>query len=89
MAVFVTLFEHLLPLLIVRRDPERVLMLLLPSFDLDRSIAAARSRARWSASSRPCGGSVRPPRPLPETRRRTMPVGKRHTPSWRLASTKD
>jgi putative hemolysin len=34
MAVFVTLFEHLLPLLIVRRDPERVLMFLLPSFDL-------------------------------------------------------
>ncbi len=34
MAIFVTLFEHLFPLLIVRRDPERILMILLPSFDL-------------------------------------------------------
>jgi CBS domain containing-hemolysin-like protein len=34
MAVFVTLFEHLIPLLIVRRDPARVLDYLMPSFDL-------------------------------------------------------
>jgi CBS domain containing-hemolysin-like protein len=33
MAVFVTLFEHVLPLLIVRRNPEKVLGYLLPSFD--------------------------------------------------------
>jgi CBS domain containing-hemolysin-like protein len=33
-AVFVTVFEHVLPLLIVRRNPERVLSYLLPSFDL-------------------------------------------------------
>jgi putative hemolysin len=33
MAAFVTVFEHLIPLLIVRRDPEAVLNLLLPSFD--------------------------------------------------------
>jgi CBS domain containing-hemolysin-like protein len=32
MAVFVGVFEHLVPLLIVRSDPERVLDLLLPSF---------------------------------------------------------
>jgi putative hemolysin len=32
MAVFVTLFEHLVPLLIVRRSPEKVLDYLLPSF---------------------------------------------------------
>ena len=30
---FVLLTEHLVPLLIVRRDPERVLLVLLPSFD--------------------------------------------------------
>jgi putative hemolysin len=34
MAVFVIVFEHLLPLLIVRSDPERVLDFLLPSFGL-------------------------------------------------------
>ncbi len=32
-AVFILLAEHLLPLLVVRRDPERVLELLLPSFE--------------------------------------------------------
>jgi CBS domain containing-hemolysin-like protein len=34
MAAFVIVFEHLLPLLIVRRDPEKVLDWLLPSFSL-------------------------------------------------------
>jgi putative hemolysin len=33
MVAFVTVFEHLLPLLIVRRNPEAVLHFLLPSFD--------------------------------------------------------
>ena len=33
MVAFVTVFEHLVPLLIVRRNPERVLHFLLPSFD--------------------------------------------------------
>ena len=33
MAAFVTVFEHLIPLLIVRRNPEAVLNVLLPSFD--------------------------------------------------------
>jgi len=33
-AVFILVFEHVLPLLIVRRNPERVLELLLPPFDL-------------------------------------------------------
>ena len=32
MAAFVIVFEHLLPLLIARRDPERVLEFLMPSF---------------------------------------------------------
>jgi CBS domain containing-hemolysin-like protein len=31
--VFVLIAEHLIPLLIIRRDPERVLEILLPSFD--------------------------------------------------------
>jgi CBS domain containing-hemolysin-like protein len=33
MGIFVFVFEHLIPLLIVRRNPERVLWFLLPSFD--------------------------------------------------------
>lgn len=33
-AAFVLVCEHLIPLLIVRRDPERVLEVLLPSFDV-------------------------------------------------------
>jgi putative hemolysin len=32
-AVFILLFEHVLPMLIMRRNPERVLELLLPPFD--------------------------------------------------------
>ena len=34
MAGFVLVFEHLLPLLIARQDPERVLITLLPSFNV-------------------------------------------------------
>ena len=34
MAGFVIVFEHLLPLLMVRRDPEQVLIRLLPTFKL-------------------------------------------------------
>jgi putative hemolysin len=33
-AVFILVFEHVLPLLIVRRNPEKVLELLLPPFDM-------------------------------------------------------
>jgi putative hemolysin len=33
-AVFILVFEHVLPLLIVRRNPERMLELLLPPFDV-------------------------------------------------------
>ena len=33
-AVFMLIFEHVLPMLIVRRNPERVLELLLPPFDV-------------------------------------------------------
>ena len=57
MAVFVIGFEHLLPLLIVRNDPERVLDLLLPSFGLIARVLQPITRA-WSASSRRCGGSA-------------------------------
>ena len=34
MGGFIVVFEHLVPLLIVRRNPERVLILLLPSFNV-------------------------------------------------------
>ena len=33
-AVFILLFEHVLPLLVVRRSPEKVLAVLLPPFDI-------------------------------------------------------
>jgi putative hemolysin len=33
-AVFILLFEHVVPILIVRRDPERVLEVLLPPFEI-------------------------------------------------------
>jgi CBS domain containing-hemolysin-like protein len=33
-AVFILVFEHVLPLMIVRRNPERVLAFLLPPFDM-------------------------------------------------------
>jgi CBS domain containing-hemolysin-like protein len=33
-AVFILVFEHVLPLMIVRRNPERVLQFLLPPFDI-------------------------------------------------------
>jgi magnesium and cobalt exporter, CNNM family len=33
-AIFILVFEHVLPLLIVRRNPERVLEMLLPPFDV-------------------------------------------------------
>ena len=45
MAIFVIVFEHLLPLLIVRSDPERVLDFLLPSFDLVSRILRPITRA--------------------------------------------
>jgi putative hemolysin len=45
MAVFVIVFEHLLPLLIVRSDPERVLDLLLPSFGMVTRVLQPITRA--------------------------------------------
>ena len=33
-AIFILVFEHVLPLLIVRRNPERVLEVFLPPFDV-------------------------------------------------------
>ena len=41
LVAFVVVCEHVLPMLIVRRDPERVLDLLLPVFHADRAGAAA------------------------------------------------
>jgi CBS domain containing-hemolysin-like protein len=48
-AAFVVVFELLLPLLIVRRDPERVLGLLLPSFTPIAALLGPLTR--WSAAS--------------------------------------
>jgi putative hemolysin len=61
-AIFILVFEHVLPLLIVRRNPERVLEVLLPPFDvaarflhpltggLVRLIAAVPRRERGDAN---------------------------------------
>ena len=48
-AAFVVVFELLLPLLIVGRDPERVLELLLPSFNPSRELLSPLTR--WIARS--------------------------------------
>ena len=66
-AGFVVLFELLLPLLIVGRDPERVLELLLPSF---KPIARALGPlTRWTsrgwAAKRARADGRRPRRPRP------------------------
>jgi putative hemolysin len=45
MAVFVIVFEQLVPLLIVRRNPEKVLNYLLPSFDLVAGLLQPLTRA--------------------------------------------
>ena len=50
LVAFVVVCEHLLPLLIVRRDPERVLDVLLPAFHADRAAAGA-DDARCSSTS--------------------------------------
>ena len=60
-------FEHLLPLLIVRRDPERVLTCCCRRYDADE-LSCGRSRAPWSGSSRRCGASASAP---PSERRDT------------------
>ena len=41
-AVFILVCEHVLPLLIVRRNPERVLEVLLPPFDVARALPCGR-----------------------------------------------
>ena len=81
---FVIVFEHLLPLLIVRRDPERVLDFLMPSFDLiARAAAADHARAggphrHASARARVGGGAWRRGgRSTPKTRRSRTPSSKR------------
>jgi len=44
-AVFILVFEHVLPLLIVRRNPERVLEVVLPPFDVAVSFLRPLTRA--------------------------------------------
>jgi CBS domain containing-hemolysin-like protein len=56
--LFVLVCEHLIPLLIVRRDPERVLEILLPSFD-----ALARILKPLTGTLRRLGAVRRPPAP--------------------------
>ncbi len=46
-----------IPLLIVRHDPERVLITLLPSFTIVARLVQADYAAAWSASSPRCGAS--------------------------------
>jgi CBS domain containing-hemolysin-like protein len=58
--VFVFVCEHLIPLVIVRRDPERVLEVLLPTFD-----AIARLLKPLTASLRRLGAVRRVVPPLP------------------------
>jgi putative hemolysin len=71
-AVFILICEHVLPMLIVRKDPERVLEVLLPPFDvaarfvqpltnaLVRLIKEARNRERQGTA--PGNGEVEEPR---------------------------
>ena len=61
-SVFVLVCEHLMPLVIVRRDPERVLELLLPSFEAVARLLRPLT-ARCCVSRRPSrrgGGRPRP-----------------------------
>jgi CBS domain containing-hemolysin-like protein len=55
-AVFILLFEHVVPLLIVRRNPERVLQFLLPPFEIGvrflRPLTAALTRLVEERSER-------------------------------------
>jgi putative hemolysin len=58
---FIVLCEHVIPLIIVRRDPERVLELLLPSFD-----AITRLLYPLTSALLRVGTSRRRERPLPQ-----------------------
>jgi putative hemolysin len=65
--VFIVVFEHMIPLLIIRRDPERVLDVLLPSFEvvarLLQPVTAALRRIGELAppAERPSGADGEPP----------------------------
>ena len=83
-AAFVLVFEHLLPYLIVRRDPERVLDALLPSFDRWRGLAwpvVAPFRALLAAAPRPARAGAAGGRP-------TRISWRRPPPTWTPASRK-
>ena len=75
---FLVLCEHVIPLIIVRRDPERVLEVLLPSFDAITSVllpvtvallrvGTSRHRERTAANSGPTesGGEAAAPNASP------------------------
>jgi len=68
---FVVLCEHVVPLIVVRRDPERVLDILLPSFDVVARVLSpvtlalirvgtSRRRERLSAGATPDAETVEP-----------------------------
>jgi CBS domain containing-hemolysin-like protein len=64
-AVFILVFEHVLPLLIVRRDPERVLEVLLPPFEIGirflRPLTTALTRlAEYRAERPPASANASP-----------------------------
>jgi magnesium and cobalt exporter, CNNM family len=70
--------EHLIPLIIVRQNPERVLDVLLPSFDVVAGalrpltygllrISSSRARRNQSGVIRVNGAAAAPPAPAPET----------------------
>jgi CBS domain containing-hemolysin-like protein len=74
-AVFILLFEHVLPLLIGRRNPERVLEVLLPPFDVAvtflQPLTTALTRLivdtrRDRSATSQTNGAEEPPREAPE-----------------------
>ena len=85
---FLVLCEHVIPLIIVRRDPERVLELLLPSFDAIVSVlfpvtaallrvGTSRRRERTTANGEPAesGGEAAAPNAPPPGESETLQEG--------------
>jgi putative hemolysin len=77
--------EHLIPLIIVRQNPERVLDVLLPSFDAVAGvlrpltygllrISSSRTRRNQSGVIRVNGAAAAPPAPAPETAEAAPPL---------------
>ena len=75
---FVLVCEHVIPLIIVRRDPERVLDVLLPSFDAVARLLSPITPGAADGSAPARAASVRRPTATPQmptatSRRRTEP----------------